>query len=105
MSFKTDKECLISKIARENKTLYEICSIYRQATIKINNFIGYLETLLYFLKSVSGETMLSGDFNIDTLNDDLDEKIMWLSWKRMILRYKINHRQGSRLLLKIASIT
>ena len=28
VSFKTDIECLIIKITRENKTLYSICSIY-----------------------------------------------------------------------------
>ena len=74
VSFKTDIECLIIKITSDNKTLYNICSIYRPETIKINNFIGYLETLLYFLKGLPGETLLFGDFNIDTLKDDLDRK-------------------------------
>ena len=74
VSFKTDIECLIIKITRENKTLYNICSIYRPETIKINNFIGYLETLLYFLKGLPGETLLFGDFNTDTLKYDLDKK-------------------------------
>ena len=54
--------------------MYNICSIYRPQTIKINNFISYLETLLYFLKGLPGETLLFGDFNIDTLKDDLDRK-------------------------------
>ena len=74
VSFKTDIECLIIKITSENKTLYNICSIYRPETIKINNFIGYLETLLSFLKGLPGETLLFGDFNIDTSKDDLDRK-------------------------------
>ena len=74
VSFKTDIECLIIKITSENKTLYKICSLYRQETIKINNLIGYLETLLYFLKGLPGETLLFGDMNIDTLKDDLDRK-------------------------------
>ena len=74
VSLKVDIECLIIKITRENKTLYNICSIYRPETIEINNFISYLETLLFFLKGLPGETLLSGDFNIDTLKDDLDKK-------------------------------
>ena len=44
VSFKTDIECLIIKITRENKTLYNICSIYRPETVKINKFIVDLET-------------------------------------------------------------
>ena len=74
VSFETDIECLIIKITRENKTLYNICAIYRPETVKINNFLGYLENLLYFLKGLPGETLLFGDFNIDTLKDDLDKK-------------------------------
>ena len=74
VSFKTDMQCLIIKITSENKTLYNICSIYRPETTKINNFIGYLETLLYFLKGLPRERLLFGHFNIDTLKDDLDRK-------------------------------
>ena len=105
VSFKTDIECLIIKITSDNKTSYNICSIYRPETIKINNFIGYLETVLYFLKGLPGETLLFGDFNIDTLKMIWIGRSMWLSWKRMILRYKINYQQGSRPLLRVASIT
>ena len=101
VSFKTDIECLIIKITSENKTLYNICSIYRPGTIKINNFIGYLETLLYFLKGLPGETLLFGDFNIDTLKDDLDRK----KYVALLEAYDFEIRQGSRLLLRVASIT
>ena len=39
VSFKTDIECL----TRENETLYNICSIYRQESVRINNLMGYLQ--------------------------------------------------------------
>ena len=55
VSFETDIECLSIKTTRENKTLYNICAIYRPETVKINNFLGYLENLLYFLKGLPGE--------------------------------------------------
>ena len=104
VSVKTYIECLIIKITGENKTLYNICSIYRPETVKINKFMGHLDNLLYFSKGLPGETLLFGDFNIDTLKDDLDKKRMRLSWKRMILRYEMNYRQGSHLLLSVALI-
>ena len=37
--FKTDIECLIIKITSENKTLYNLCSIYRPETIKITSLV------------------------------------------------------------------
>ena len=70
----TDVECLIMKIFREHKTLYNICPKYRQETVKINNFMGHLENLLYFLKGLPDETLLFGDLNIDTLKNDLDKR-------------------------------
>ena len=57
VSFKTDIKCLIINIIREYKTLYNICSIYRPETVKINNFMGYLENLLYFLKGLPGKNI------------------------------------------------
>ena len=71
MSFETDIGCLIIKITREIKTLYKI---YRPETVEINNFIDHLENGLYFLNGWPGETLLFGDFNIDTLIDDLHKK-------------------------------
>ena len=52
VSFKTVIECL----TRENETLYNICSIYRQESVRINNLMGYLQNYLYFLKGLPCET-------------------------------------------------
>ena len=90
------------KIIRRTIVYKNVCLKFLRPLLK---FIVDLETLLYFLKGLPGETLLFRDFNIDTLKDDLDKKSMWLSWKHMILRYKTNYRQGSRLLLRVALIT
>ena len=54
--------------------MYNICSIYRQENVEINNLMGYLEVLFLFLKTLHVETLLFADFKIDTLKHYLNKK-------------------------------
>ena len=67
VEFVSDIECSIIKVKHNVKDSKLFCVIYRPDTYKATQFLQQFEDLLLFLKSLKYESVLFGDFNIDTL--------------------------------------
>ena len=85
--------------------MYNICSIYRQENVEINNLMGYLEVLFLFLKTLHVETLLFADFKIDTLKHYLNKKKYVARLEASDTEIQKNYQQEPRLLLRLALIT
>ena len=69
----SDIECSIIKVNYNDKDSKLFCVIYRPDTYKPFQFLQQFENLLLFLKSLKYESLLFGDFNIDTLIDETNK--------------------------------
>ena len=74
IDFNTEIECSIIEIRLDDNNIKNACVIYRPDTFRVNNFLDHFEKLLHFLNSLRSETVIFGDFNIDTLVDDTDSR-------------------------------
>ena len=70
VEFVSDIECSIIIVNYNDKDIKSFCVLYRPDTYKPTQFLQQIEVLLLFLKSLKYESFLSGDFNIDTLEDE-----------------------------------
>ena len=80
VEFVSNIECSITKLNYNDKDSKLFCVIYRPDTYKPTQFLQQFEELLLFLKSMKYESVLFGDFNVDTVKDETnnnrDENIL-----------------------------
>ena len=67
IDFQTEIECSIIQLTFPENVVKNFCAIYRPETLRLTKFFAEFEALLYFLKTIKSESILFGDFNIDTL--------------------------------------
>ena len=66
-------ECQLIKVKYDHDLVKVFCVIYRPDTFRLTKFSPKFEELLFFLKSLSYEIFIFGDFNINTLITDKDK--------------------------------
>ena len=74
ISFESPIEHVIVEITFTNKSKINFCLIYRPQTCRLTTFMPEFEKLLLFLKTLNNETIIFGDFNIDTLVESTEKK-------------------------------
>ena len=71
--FETEIECTILKIGFAEKILRTFCVVYRPQLHKMKGFLHNFEDLIHFLRTFKRNTILFGDFNIDTIKESKDK--------------------------------
>ena len=69
VEFVSHIECSFTKVNYNDKDIKLFCVIYRPNTFEPIHFLQQFEDLLFFLTSLKYESLLFGDFKIDTLKD------------------------------------
>ena len=83
IEFNTEIECSIIEIRLDDINTKNVCVIYRPETFRVKKFLEHFEKLLHFLTSIRSETVIFGDFNIDTLVNDTDSK----NYKNLLMAF------------------
>ena len=90
VEFQGEIECLIIQTTFHANIIRNFCVIYRPHSLKIPNFLQAFEHLLEFLRNLKHDTVLCGDFNIDTIKDSKEK----LEYENLLLAYDFK-RQNS----------
>ena len=72
IAFDADIECKILKIKFSDDDVKLVCVVYRPETMRLTQFFPKFEHVLHFINSFNHESIIFGDFNIDTLKTDCD---------------------------------
>ena len=73
IEFQSAIECLIIQTNFDTKAIRNLCVIYRPHSHKTPRFLQEFEKLLEFLRRLKNDTILCGDFNIDTIKESKDK--------------------------------
>ena len=73
IDFNTEIECSIIEIRLDDNNTKNACVVYRPDTFRVNKFLDHFKKL-HFLSPLRSETVIFGDFNIDTLIDNTDSR-------------------------------
>ena len=90
VDFQCEIECLIIQTTFLGNIIRNFCVIHRPHSLKIPNFLQAFEHLLEFLRNLKHDTILCGDFNIDTIKDSKEK----LEHENLLLAYDFK-RQNS----------
>ena len=74
ISFESLIEHMIVEITFANNSRINFCLIYRPQTCRLTTFMPEFEKLLLFLKTLNNETIIFGNFKIDTLVDSTEKR-------------------------------
>ena len=74
LAFDTDIECKILEIKFSDDDVKLVCVVYRPETMRLTQFFPKFEHVLHFINSFIHESIIFGDFNIDTLKTDCDHE-------------------------------
>ena len=94
INFTSDLECLIIRVMGSNRIVKNFCVVYRPQN-SINIFIEDLDKLFAFLRNLKEETLIFGDFNIDTLKPSYEKT----KYENLIhsYGYRIRNFQATRV--------
>ena len=67
--FETKIECLIKEVDFGKNQILYFCVVYRPQNHKLKNFVPQFEEFLTFLRGLKHDTVIFGDFTLDTLVD------------------------------------
>ena len=90
VEFQCDIECPIIKTFFHAKIIRNFGVIYRPHSLNIPNFLQAFEHLLEFLRNLKHDTILCGEFNIDTIKESKEK----LDYENLLLAYDFK-RQNS----------
>ena len=90
VEYDTDIECKIIEVNFGNAIFKNFCVVYRPHAHKLTAFFPEFELLLQFLRSLKHDTIIFGDFNIDTIKDSADKT----NYENLLLAYNFK-RQNS----------
>ena len=74
VSFAIDIECKLLEIQFNVDDVKLVCVVYRPETMRLTQFFPKFEEVLHFINSFNHDSILFGDFNIDTLKTDRDHE-------------------------------
>ena len=74
IEYHCDLDCLVWSVNFGNNKTKNFCVVYRHHSIKMRFFLNQKEKLLEFLRSLSNDTIICRDFNIDTIANSKEKK-------------------------------
>ena len=90
IEYDTDIECAIIEVDFGHSVLVNFCVVYRPQANKLSAFFPEFELLLQFVRSLKHDTIIFGDFNIDTIKESADK----IKYENLLLAYNFR-RQNS----------
>ena len=88
IAFDSDIECKILEIKFSDDDVKLVCVVYRPWTMRLTQFFPKFEHVLHFINSFNHESIIFGDFNIDTLKTDCDHE----NYVSLLNAYDFQHR-------------
>ena len=73
IEYHCDSECPIWSVNSGNNKTKNVCVVYRPHSIKTRFLSNEMKTLLEFLRSLSNDTIICRDFDIDTIANSKDK--------------------------------
>ena len=74
LEYESELECLAGTFKFDEANTKSFCVIYRPDAVRFGKFLELFESLLEFLSTLKNDCIIFGDFNVDTLVDDSENK-------------------------------
>ena len=74
LEYESELECLAGTFKFDEANTKSFCVIYRPDAVRFGKFAELFESLLEFLSTLKNDCIIFGDFNVDTLVDDSENK-------------------------------